>query len=53
MICEFRPKNIMISDFWAEKLHNSGMAHFISYNKFDGKKAISPRKCFKMATNFN
>ena len=25
---EFRPKNIMISDFWAKKLPNRGMARF-------------------------
>ena len=27
-LCEFRPKNIMISDIWAKKLLNSGKTHF-------------------------
>ena len=30
MISEFMPKNIMISDFWAIKLPNNGMA---TYNR--------------------
>ena len=28
MIREFWPNNILISDFWEEKLQNSGMTHF-------------------------
>ena len=30
VISEFRPKNIMINDFGAKKLPNSGLAGFIS-----------------------
>ena len=35
MISEFRPKNIMISNFWAKKLPNSGMVRLCSimFNK--------------------
>ena len=28
MISEFWPRNIMISDFWVEKLPNSGIRRF-------------------------
>ena len=28
VISEFRPETIIISDFWAKKLTNSGMTHF-------------------------
>ena len=36
MIREFRPENIMISNFGAKKLPNSGMARFFN-SQFDGK----------------
>ena len=37
MISELKPKNIMISDFGAKKIPNTGMAHFI-VSESEGKK---------------
>ena len=36
MISKFQPKNIMISEFWAKKLLNSGR-HVLSISEFNGK----------------
>ena len=42
MISQFRSKNIMISDFWAKKLPDSGMTRFSS-KRIRWKKVIPLR----------
>ena len=39
VISEFRPKIIIICDFWAKKLPNSRMVPFIG-SKFEGKELL-------------
>ena len=39
VICEFRPKNIMIRDFWAKKLLKSRMKLFKG-SEFDREKRL-------------